>query len=344
MESEIYSQAQIIENLIKKYIVNYCVLADVPLDIARISIVAAGSSYNAGIFGKYFFENIAGIETCVNYASEVAISPLFSIDKKTLYVFISQSGESIDTVFAMKKLKALGARVLCITNNLQSTMYSCADYKFDIGADREFAIAATKTFSATVVMLWIIALKIAQNKHIDVLEETKNINAVKNNIEQSINKIDNLDVAAKFLAKRRGISICGVGYNFALSLEAALKIKETCYISTCAYPLGDFVHGHFAVLNKENAFLTFILSENAQVEKRLLDKVQKTYKTKSVVISDEYEDYDCDVLIKFQKGQSKIATIINMIIVIQLLALKIAKILGRNVDNPIGLNKVVKGS
>ena len=343
MEAEIISQGEIIENLIKRYIVNYSVLMDVPLEIKRISIVAAGSSYNAGVFGKNFFENISQVETNVNYASEVVNSSFKTFDKDTLYILISQSGESVDTVAAMKKIKQAGAKVLCITNNLNSTMYKEADYKFDIMAGREQAIAATKTFSASVVMLWLISLKIAQNKHIDISEETKNIYLFRENFELFLKDIDNIDLAAKFLSKKKTISIVGMGLFYALSLETALKIKETSYINTTAYPLGDFIHGHFAVLNKENTILTFALNDIRDIELKLIEKIQKTYKTKTVIVSDEYEDYNADILIKFQKGQSKIATIVNMIALIQLLALKIAIRLRRNVDNPKGLNKVVRG-
>ena len=261
-----------------------------------------------------------------------------------MYILISQSGESIDTVLAMEKIKSSGNKVLCITNNLNSTMYKEADYKFDIMAGREKAIAATKTFSASVMMLWILAVKIAQNKRIDITEETKNIYSIKQNMDNSIKDIDNLDLAAKFLAKKRGFSIAGLGLYYALSREMALKVKETSYLNTSAYPLGEFIHGHFALLNKENTFLTFMTSDCSDVELKLLNKILTTYKTKSVIVSDVYEDYDCDILVKFQKGQSKIANVMNMIILIQLLALKIAQIKGRNVDSPRGLNKIVKGN
>ncbi len=343
METEIYSQGQIVEDLIKKYVINYCVLMDIPIEINRISIIAAGSSYNAGIFGKCFFEKISNVETSVNFASEIANSTFSNFDKNTLYILISQSGESIDTVCAMNKIKESGAKVLCITNNLESTMYKNADYKFDINAGREKAIAATKTYSATVVMLWLIAVKIAQNKHIDISQETKNIYSIRNNFDAFIKDIDNIDFAAKFLSKRKSFSILGLGYNYALSLEAALKIKETSYIATSAYPMGEFIHGHFALLNKENTFLTFVNGDCSETELKLLDKIINTYKSKSVVVSDVYEDYNCDILIKFNAGQSKIATILNMIVLVQLLAFKIAVRLKKNVDNPKGLNKVVKG-
>ncbi len=341
MESEINSQPEILDSLVKTYIKNYCVMLDIPIDIKKISIVASGSSYNAGCFAKYFFENISGIETSVNYASEVANSDFSNFDKSTLYVFISQSGKSSDVVNSFNKIKQCGAKTLSITNNSESILHNEADFPIDIKAGREYAIAATKTFSASVFMLWIIAVKIAQNKHIDISEEIKNIYMLKNDIEHSIKDIDNIDTASKLLSSLSDFSVIGLGSYYPLAREASLKIKETCYINTCPYPMGEFVHGHFALLNKSKVFLTFITHDAKENELALLDKILKTYKTKSVVISDLYEDYDCDILVKFNKNNSKIATILSLIIIVQIMAFKIAKRLKRNVDKPNGLNKVV---
>lgn len=341
METEINSQSEILGNLIEKYILNYCVLMDIPLKISRIVIVGSGSSYNAGLFGKSFFENISDVETNVEYASEIANSNFDNFSSDTVYIFVSQSGKSEDVIEAFKKAKNMGAKTFAITNNKDSYLYENADYKFDIMADREYAIAATKTFSATVLMLWIIAVKIAQNKHFDVSDETKNIYSLKNDIDAAIKDIDNIDIAVKFLAKQKGFSIIGLGENFALAKETALKIKETCYINTGAYPMGDFLHGHYALLNKSNVLLTFITSYTAENEFNLYKKIISNYKTKVVLISDGYEDYNSDILIKFKKAESKIVNILCMIVVIQLLAFKMAVKLRHNVDKPKGLNKVV---
>ena len=229
-----------------------------------------------------------------------------------MYIFLSQSGLSVDTVEALKKVKEKEVRTLCVTNNLNSTMYNLCDYRFYIDAGLEHAIAATKTFSATVVMLWLISLKLAQNKHIDISDETKEIYSIKNDILQSLKNYDNLDLSAKFLSKLDGFAIFGYGKYYPLALETALKIRETSYINTSVFPSGDFVHGHFALLNKAKAFLTFITSDTTKYELDILKKVLKTYKAKSIVVSDVYEDYDCDILVKFNKGQSRIATIINI--------------------------------
>ena len=342
MEKEIKSQGQIIENLINRHLVNYCVLLDLPLNIKRITIIASGSSYNAGVFGKYFLEQIAKTPTNVEHASEFISSNFSEIDTETLYVFISQSGLSVDTVEAINKVKEAKAKTLAITNDVNSTIHTQADYKFYIDAGVENAIAATKTYSATVLMLWLIALKIAQNKHIDVSEETKDIYSIKSTIESAIYDTDNLDLCAKTLSQMDGFAICGLGYNYAISLETALKIRETSYVNTCAHPSGEFVHGHFAVLNNAKAFLTFVMDDASEYEIQTLNKILKTYKsTKSIVISNSYEDFGCDILVKFPKGQSKIANILGMIIVAQMLALNIAIKLKRDVDKPQGLVKIV---
>ena len=230
----------------------------------------------------------------------------------------------------------------CITNNLCSILHEKSDYKFYLDVGTEEAIAATKTYSATVVMLWLIALKIAQNKHIDIGEETKNIYSIKQSIDAVIADTDNLDYAAKFISKQNSISITGFGPFYPLSREASLKIKETSYINSASYPMGEFIHGHFAVLNESNVLLTFITNNASKKEIELLNKILKTYKTKTVLISDSYEDYNSEILIKIPQGQSRIATLMNMIITVQLLALKIAISLKRDVDNPKGLVKVVK--
>ncbi len=342
MEKEIYSQAEIIDNLVNKYIKNYCVLVDLPLVVKRIVIVASGSSYNAAMCGKYFFENIARTPCCVEYASEFSFYKEGNYEQDTLYVFISQSGSSSDTLACLQKVKNYSAKTLCITNNENSPMYNLADYKVNIEAGGEHAIAATKTYSASVFMLWIIACKVAQNKHIDITKETQGIYSISKNIEKTLNEIDNLNQGAKFLSKQKDFSTFGFGINYPLSREAALKIQETSYINISSYPMGEFIHGHFALLNKSKVFLTFLTGEKTQTEIKLLQKILSTYKTKSVIISDTYEDYNCDILIKIPQCISRIAAVINTIIVIQLLALKIALILNRNVDKPKGLNKIVK--
>ena len=249
---------------------------------------------------------------------------------------------SDDVIKAFERVKKSNAKTLAITNNINSYLYENADYKIDIMAQREYAIAATKTFSASVLALWLIAIKAAQNKHINTEEEVKNIYSLKNNLDTMMKNIENIDKAAKFLSKQKGFSIVGLGENYALSKEASLKIKETCYINTSAYPLGDFLHGHYALLNKSDVILTFATENTTSEELKLYKKITSTYKkTKIILISNSDENYNCHIPIKFKKGESKIINTLSLIILIQLLAFKMAVRLKHDVDKPEGLNKVV---
>ena len=238
-------------------------------------------------------------------------------------------------------MKNANCKTLCIVNNPESKIFKLADYKFDVDAKKEMAIAATKSFSATVVMLWILAIKTAQNKKIDVSKETQNVTSIENIFKHVLDNVENIDYAAKFLSKQKNVSICAYGINYPLAKELALKIKETSYINTCAYPMGEFIHGHYAVLNNSKALITFINTDANETEIDLIDKINDTYKPKSIIISDDYKEHRSDILIKFPRQQAKILTIIAMILSAQLLAFKTAKILKRDIDNPKGLKKIV---
>ena len=158
----------------------------------------------------------------------------------------------------------------------------------------------------------------------------------------AVEDIENLDYAAKLISKQKSFSLVGLGAHYPLAKEAALKIKEINYIDANAYPMGEFVHGHFAILNKSKVLLGFLFGEVSEQEKKLLDKILTTYKPKTIILTDDYEDYNSDMLLKFPKANSKIANIVCATIVVQLLALKIAYILKRNPDKPKGLMKVVQ--
>ena len=333
MEKEITEQSDIIGSLIEKYIVDNKINYSIDTEFCDIVLVASGSSYNAAVVSKHFFENISKIKVSVEYASEFAFKEV-QFSPKTLYIFISQSGKSADTLKAFKKAKNKGAKTLCITNNLDSPMHKDADYNFYINAGMEYAIAATKTFSASVCALWIIALSFSQNIENEIVEAkdfSKNLADL---------KIENIDLAADEISKLNGFSILGCEQNFALAKEAALKIKETSYIAASAYPMGEFVHGHFAILNKLNSILIFMDKNSKKREYELLEKIKKTYQTKTIIVSDN--EINADILVKIPSYNSRFMTILAQIITLQTLAFKVATALNYDVDKPLGLNKVVE--
>lgn len=341
MEEEIKAQAGVIQKLIDEHYMNYCIKAEIPSKIDRIKIIASGSSYNAACFGKIFFEDISQTETSVEYASEFSNTNFSLYDSETLYIFISQSGNSSDTVKSFERVCKKGAKTLCITNNKDSKLYQNCEYKFYLNAGEEKAIAATKTFCASVFMLWLLAVKIAQNKHITSIEEIKNLSSLASSIDSVFNDCENFDMLVKLASKQKSFPIVGLGSLYALSREASLKIKEVNYIDTNAYPLGEFLHGHFAILNKSKILLIFLLGQKSEFELEAINKILSSYKVCSILVSDEYNDM-CDILVKIPKAPTRIASIICAIIFIQLLSLNIAKKLKRNIDCPKGLKKIVK--
>ncbi len=337
---EILEQPAIIGALIEKYVKNYVLLLDVPANTKSIKIVASGSSYNCGLLGKRFFEDIAQTDTKIEFSGEF-ICKNKQPEKNALYIFISQSGETYDTTLAAKKVKDFGADTLAIVNNENSTLWNLCDYKINIGAGKENSIAATKSFSASLCALYLCAVKIAQNNLKDVTPYLKNITDVRKNIENVLDLTINLDKAANFLSKYKAFPVIGQGANYALARECALKIKETSYIDVNAYSMGEFVHGHVAILNKIDTLIEIITSDFCDFEIKTLNKITKDYKPKSVVITDSQEEFGAKISIIMPYCEDLLSRILSVVFVIQMLALKIALKLKRDVDKPHGLNKVV---
>ena len=340
MEMEILEQSSIIGSLISKYVENYAVTLDMPLIVRQVKIIASGSSYNCGLVAKTFFEKIAQTDTEVIFSGEFICSEK-TPDKAVLYFFISQSGETYDTTLAARKVKEAGARAYAIVNNENSTLWELCDYKININAKVENSIAATKSFSASICALYLCALKIAQNKLLDTAQYLKNIDEVQKNIESVLDLTLNIDKAAEFLSKYKAFSVIGQGANYALARECALKIKETSYIDANSCSMGEFLHGHIAILNKIDTVVEIITSNFCNFEIKTLDKINDDYGPKSVVITDCQEKFCSKIAVVFPYSEDLLTRILSVVFVVQMLSLKIALILNRNVDKPHGLSKVV---
>ncbi len=380
MEHEINSQENIIKSLINDYIINQKINLKIPQNIHKIKIIASGSSYNAGLFGKTFFEKISKIETDVEYASEFSNS--ISIDN-TLFIFISQSGNSFDTVKSFELIKKHTKETLAITNNKESILYKNCTYNFFLNAQKEEAIGATKTFSASVFALWLIALKFAQNKKINIKNELKHLDSLIESIHKTTNnikKMKNFNLAVDLISKQKNFPLIGSKEKYALSSEASLKIKEINYINTTAYAIGEFIHGHFAILNRTKILLVFLFDTLSELELHSINKILSNYKKIRLIIitnddsikaklkksleiylkeknkiTSKIHNFDEDIVLKIPektlKNENKdkttsqkinINSIICAIILCQLLSLYTAIKLNRNVDKPKGLEKVVK--
>ncbi len=343
MMNEIKEEPLVFEYLINKYIKNGKIEADFPLNFSEIKFVASGSSYNCARLGQKFFENISKLKTSFEYSSEFNSNQEREINKDVLYFFISQSGETYDTKCALNLVNKKGGHSFALVNNNNSYIYEASEFKMNIESGVEKSIAATKSFTGGVLCLWLLALYIAQNKGVDIKDYIKGVQNIKNDTLDVINNTKNIEEAACVLSKLKSFPVIGYGYNYVIAKEGALKIKETSYIDVNAYPTGEFLHGHTAILNENSVIVEIFYNSMGEFERKTLDKIKKDYNPKIIAISDikaniENENF---LEVKFKRFDNEIITMLSSVIILQILALKIAQKLNRNIDKPLGLNKVV---
>lgn len=342
METEIFEQANVLENLLNTHVNdNNYILFDIPTDIQKVVIVASGSSYHCARFAADLFGNIAGIEARAIYSSEFLLKSAVPHENDILYVFITQSGETSDTNSALKKAKELDMRTLCITNKKGSTIWEASDFKIDCCAGEEKSIAATKSLTTQMLCCTLLVLKYAAHKGIDIAPYINELKTLSQFIEKTYELHLQIREVAKFLSKFKNIVITADGISYAIAKESSLKIKETSYINVYSNILGEFMHGHVAVLNNKPAMIHISINELSYTAIKNLNKIEEDYNPPLCLIGYSNDkinpkfhiDIDCE---------SEIVKSFCIVVIAQLLALNIATTLGRNVDKPHGLNKVVK--
>ncbi len=335
MEKEIFEQPQVLDAIVKKYCPNGEILIDFPGNFERIKFIASGSSYNCARLAQKFFCDIGGFEGASEFSSEFLANKNLKIDKNTLYFFISQSGETSDTLAVLNLVQQACAKTFVITNNENSTMQKLSKYGICACAGEENAIAATKSFSACILCAWLCAFKAAGKKPSGLDKLSKNLDGILKDTKQ-------IDKCAEFLSAHKSFPLVGSNYCYILAKEGALKIKETSYIDANAYALGEFFHGHIALLNQKNAVVEIFTSDSGEFEIKNLNKIKNNYKPKTVTIADFESNLDGDCKIIFPQFEDDLTKFLAITVILQLLALKIATKLRRDVDKPHGLSKVVK--
>ena len=345
MECEITEQTRIIPYILQKYINpdSGDINIDLPQNIRKIVIVASGSSYHCARFAVDLVEKISKIETRAIYSSEFLLKNLIPKDENTLYIFITQSGETSDTLKSVERVKReTSLPTLCITNNENSSIWKSCDYKVACHAGIEVGIAATKSFTSQMICLILISLKLIEN-----VQNTDSTKIYKDSllhlpsiIRKALNKRKEIKKFAKHLAKEKTVVIAADGISYSLAKEGALKIKETSYKNISAAILGEFMHGHVAVLNNTSTLIYISVDKISDRSINNLNKIQQDYKPTIAIIGNSDErikpnyilDIECD---------NEIQQMFANIVILQLLALETALKLKCNVDSPKGLHKVV---
>ncbi|HAB51688.1 MAG TPA: glutamine--fructose-6-phosphate transaminase (isomerizing) [Ignavibacteriales bacterium] len=311
----------------------------------RIIISACGTSWHAGLVGEYMFEQYAHIPTEVEYASEFRYrSPIIYPDDAIF--FISQSGETADTLAAMKEAKTKGALALGICNVVGSSIARESMSGVYTHAGPEIGVASTKAFTSQLVVLALITLLLARKRGMK-LDEGKCIAEHLSKIPEQITKILELNSQIEFIASEfqdaKNFLYLGRGFNFPVALEGALKLKEISYIHAEGYPAAEMKHGPIALID-ENMPAVFIAPKDSTYDK-IISNIQEVKARKGRIIaiaseSDSEIDHLVDYTIKIPDTTSMLMPLLT-VIPLQLLAYHIAVKKGLNVDQPRNLAKSV---
>lgn len=343
MEKEIFEQPDTISNLIKKYVSkNGEVNIDLPDNIKKVALIASGSSYHSATIAANYLRDNVHCYAQSYYASELSLLESVDVDNQTLYVFISQSGETADTNKALDLVKVKTDKILAITNTKNSTLYKNSKYKLLLHAGVENSIASTKAMCAQIFCLFLIAVKIMQQREIPVNGLLEELYSIPLFIQSVLQKKEQIKAFAKRLSEYENAAVLASGMFYPLAKEGALKIKETSYINTTAYPTGEFLHGHIAILNKKCAVISIVNNFNVDFTVKVLDKIRSEYNSDSLVISAfdlNLKKSDDAICVNATKD---VEFLFSALVILQLLAFETALFLGRNIDMPSGLTKIVK--
>ena len=312
--------------------------------VNKIFIVACGTAMHAGLVGKSLIENLCKIPTEVDIASEFRYrNPL--IDEHTLCIYISQSGETADTIAALKLAKAHGAKTLAISNVIGSSITREADYSIYTHAGPEIAVASTKAYTSQVVLISILAIYFAEvlgSSSETVLEELKSdLIDLPSKVEKILDDTEVIKAFAKKVYTEKDMFFLGRGTDYNVALEGSLKLKEISYIHSEAYAAGELKHGPIALI--ENGVTVIGIITNPNLLEKSISNLQEviTRGAKTLIITNQIlPNGHFDYVINIPETNPLISPILS-VIPMQLLAYYISKQKGLDVDKPRNLAKSV---
>lgn len=310
----------------------------------KICIVACGTAMHAGIATKTLIEHLCNIPVEVEIASEFRYrNPI--INEKTLAIYISQSGETADTIAALKLAKSKGCKTLAVSNVIGSSITREADYTIYTHAGPEIAVASTKAYTSQVVLLSILGIYMAEilgSVDSSVLEDLKKeIFELPNKIQTVLNDVSGIKDFAKLVHNEKDMFFIGRGTDYAVSLEGSLKLKEISYIHSEGYASGELKHGPIALI-EDNTTVVSVITNNELMEKSI-SNVQEvaTRGAKTFIVTNQDIDKSrFDYVVEIPPVNSLISPALS-VIPLQLFSYYIAKEKGLDVDKPRNLAKSV---
>jgi glutamine---fructose-6-phosphate transaminase (isomerizing) len=311
--------------------------------IKRIILLACGTSWHSALIGKHLLENLTNIPSEVDYASEFRYrNPV--LNENDLIIVISQSGETADTLAALKESKTKKTKTLGIVNVVGSTIAREVDSGIYLHAGPEIGVASTKAFTSQVLSLAILSLYIRQEKNLPLKQELiDEIKILPKKISEFLENENNIKEIAKEFKDSKNFLYLGRGINFPVALEGALKLKEISYIHAEGYPAAEMKHGPIALIDK-NMPVVFIATKN-NLSPKILSNMQEVKSRNGKIIAIKNDnDYKikqlADYTIKVPETIDELSPIIN-VLPLQLLAYHIADLKGIDVDKPRNLAKSV---
>ena len=314
--------------------------------ISKVYIVACGTAYNAGLVGRYAIEKFAQIPVEPDIASEFRYREPF-IDQNTLLIVISQSGETLDTLAAIREAKRKGARILSVTNVVGSSVARESDDVFYTWAGPEIAVASTKAYTTQMTALYMIALDLALTKgtiteefYFDMIEKMKELPA---KVEKILENYEDIKQVAKEIKDNHSAFYLGRGLDYQTAMEGALKLKEISYIHTEAFAAGELKHGTIALI-EEGTPVIAIASQERLYEK-MLSNIQEVKARGAYVIAIANEnrkeiEAQADRVIYVPEVDDILAPVLTAVPT-QLIAYYTSLIKGNDVDKPRNLAKSV---
>lgn len=324
------------------------IIPDINLDkkylesINKIFIVACGTAMHAGYATKPIFEGLCEIPVEVDAASEFRYrNPL--INEKTLCIFVTQSGETADTIAALKLAKSKGAKTIAISNVIGSSITREADYTVYTHAGPEIAVASTKAYTSQIVLLAIVAIyfaEILEKNNEKCLELKNDILLLPSQLEEVLKNTDKIKEFAKKIYKEKDVFFIGRGVDYSVAQEGSLKLKEISYIHSEAYPSGELKHGAIALI--ENGVTVVSVLTNRMLVEKSVSNLQEvvTRGAKTFIVTNQELNHNFDEVITIPKTNALISPVLS-VVPLQIFAYYISKEKGLDVDKPRNLAKSV---
>jgi glucosamine--fructose-6-phosphate aminotransferase (isomerizing) len=310
----------------------------------KIVIIACGTAYNAGLVGKYAIEKWGQIPVDVELASEYRYREP-SLDKKTLVIPISQSGETMDTLMALRYAKSKGATIFSVCNTNGSTIGRESDAVLYTHAGPEIAVASTKAFATQLIAMYLIGLEIGKQldclSQKEITEISDQLSALPAKVEQVLETVEPLRELTRKFKDAQSVLFLGRHVGFPTALEGALKLKELAYMHAEGFAGGELKHGPIALIDKGTPVVAIMPAEHSVLAEKMASNIQEVKARGAVVIAiSEFDFVGADHLIRIPQTDQLLQPVLS-VVPLQVIAYEMAVARGNDVDQPRNLAKSV---